>query len=96
VDDWTEQERLIETLNRLSDRMDAMVEHQDSKNHIQVTHTQAGPTGLLAAAVTACFCTIAMLILLAIIVLPELHDLRAWSDQYRGQINKLQQHEVKP
>jgi hypothetical protein len=87
------------TIPELVGRIDgliALLESQDNgRNHVTVTHTQAGMGTWGAAAVTACFFSALLVIAFAIVVIPELHDLKAWSDQYRGQINTLQ-NEIKP
>lgn len=77
-------------IDKLVDRMDAFLDHQQGGNVQTVIHksTGIGPWG--AAAVTACFMTFLGMILLAIVVIPELHDLKAWSDIYRSKIYALE------
>lgn len=54
-----------------------------------VVHRSEGPGPLLAAAIAVCFCTILGLILFAIWVVPEVHDLKAWQDTLRQQVAQL-------
>lgn len=78
------------SLNKLADRMDVFLDHHQGGNVQTVIHKSAGIGPWGAAAVTACFFTAMMLIGFALIVLPELHDHKAWIDLYRGQIAKVQ------
>lgn len=57
-----------------------------------VVHQQAGMGAWSIAAVVACFFTFLGLILFAMVVIPELHDLKAWSDIYRSKIYTLEKH----
>lgn len=78
------------SLNKLADRMDLFLDHHQGGNVQTVIHKSAGIGAWGAAAVTACFMTFMGMILLAIVVIPELHDLKAWSDIYRSKIYALE------
>lgn len=78
-------------VERLVTRMDTYLDNQQtSAQTTTVIHRTAGVGPWAAAAITACFFTAIMLVGFAMIVLPELHDHKAWIDLYRGQISKNQ------
>ena len=83
VDDLEDYERLVEVLGRLSDRLDDI---QSSRNAINVTHTQSGIGNWATAAIVACFCTWFGLILMMF----DLHDLRAWVDVLKQRVTMLE------
>lgn len=76
---------LINTVERLSSDIDKLIRAENSQTQV-VIHKQAGPGGLLAAAITACFASWIALILFAM----EIHDLRAWRDIHQNHINALE------
>jgi hypothetical protein len=55
-----------------------------------VIHKNEGLGSWGVAGVVACFFTVLMMILSAIIFVPEIHDLRAWHDIDRKDIARLQ------
>jgi hypothetical protein len=67
-----------------------LVNRDTNTNTTTVIHKTAGMGHWGAAAVTACFLTFLGLILFAMVVIPELHDLKAWSDIYRSKIYTLE------
>lgn len=82
-----------DTIPELVSRIDgliAILEAQDNKSHITVTHTQAGLSGWNVAAVCACFFTMFALIIALIVIVPDVHDLRAWRDIFSGKIARLE------
>lgn len=78
-------------IDALVGRIDALLERESERNHITVTHTQAGMSGWSIAAVVACFFTSVMLLGLAMVVLPEIHDLRAWESIYGRDLAAVKQ-----
>lgn len=79
---------LVDQVNALVGKMDAVIETRGS-NTQTVIHKTAGLGPWGAAAVTACFFTFLGLILLAMLILPDIHDLKAWSDIYRTRIQEI-------
>lgn len=79
---------LVDQVNALVGKMDAVIER--GGNTQTVIHKTAGLGPWAAAAVTACFFTFLGLILLAVALVPEIHDLRAWNDINRAKIAKLE------
>jgi len=79
---------LVDQVNALCASMAAAMENRGN-NTQTVIHKTAGLGPWGAAAVTACFFTFLGLILLAIMILPDLHDLKAWSDIYRTRIQEI-------
>lgn len=78
---------LVDQVNALVGKMDAVIER--GGNTQTVIHKTAGIGPWGAAAVTACFFTFLGLILLAMLILPDIHDLKAWSDIYRTRIQEI-------
>lgn len=76
---------LVDQVNALLGRMDDVL-RQDRSQTQTVIHRTAGMGPWGAAAVTACMFTFLGLILLAVVVVPEVHDLRAWNDIIRAKI----------
>jgi len=70
--------------------LELVTELRQNRHGITVTHTQSGLSGWNIAAVTACFFTSLMLIALAIIIIPDIHDLRAWRDIHSAKIARLE------
>lgn len=82
---------LVDQVNSLLSKMDAVLENRGNNSQtVEVTHKTAGMGPWAAAAVTACFFTFLGLILLAVVILPDLHDLQAWQDIMRSKIAKLE------
>ena len=74
-------------VDALVDRIDALLDAQmKGGNEITVTHTQSGMSAWGAAAITACFCTWFGLIL----VMLDMHDMRAWMDILKQRITLLE------
>ncbi len=80
---------LVDQVNALLGRMDEVLRH-DRGNVQTVIHKTAGMGAWGSAAVTACMFTFLGLILLAVVVVPEVHDLRAWNDIIRAKISRLE------
>ncbi len=80
---------LVDQVNTLCAKMAAAMEARGN-NTQTVIHKTAGMGPWAAAAVTACFFTFLGLILLAVVILPDLHDLQAWQDIMRQKIAKLE------
>lgn len=79
-------------IDALVDRIDALLDYQQNgKNAITVTHTQTGLGAWGAAAVTACFFSTLIVIALAIVIIPEIHDLRAWQTIFGRDISAMKQ-----
>ena len=72
-------------------RLDSLIELQQARNSIVVTHTQAGMGVWGAVAVTACLFTTLMVISLAIVILPDIHDLKAWENVFGRDIAAMKQ-----
>ena len=83
---------LVDQVNALLGKMDEVLK-ADRGNTQTVIHKTAGMGPWGAAAVTACMFTFLGLIGLAVVLIPELHDLRAWNDINRAKIARL---EAKP
>lgn len=82
---------LVDQVNSLLSKMDAVLENRGNNSQtVEVTHKTAGMGPWAAAAVTACFFTFLGLILLAILILPDLHDMKAWQDVMRQKITRLE------
>lgn len=79
-------EHYAQKMTDLVGRIDALIEIQQARNTIQVTHTQTGMSAWAAAAVVACFCTWFGLIM----VMFDLHDMRAWVDILRQRVTILE------
>lgn len=80
---------LYVALQRTNDIVESLADVLQSTrtgNTQTVIHKTEGMGAWGAAAVTACFCTWFGLVLLMF----DLHDLRAWVDTYRAQIAQLQ------
>lgn len=61
------------------------------KGQVQtVIHKTQGMTAWSVAAVVSCFFTILLVVLLAIIFVPDLHDLKAWQDILRKDVARIQ------
>lgn len=92
----TRADLAIDTVNQLCASLDAAMAEfrelvkQRGNNTQTVIHKTAGMGPWAAAAVTACFFTFLGLILLAVVILPDLHDLQAWQDIMRQKIAKLE------
>ena len=78
---------LVDQVNALVGKVDAVIDR--GGNTQTVIHKTAGMGPWAAAAVTACFFTFLGLILLAMLILPDIHDLKAWSDIYRTRIQEI-------
>ena len=79
-------------VDALVDRIDALLDSQArGQNAITVTHTQAGMGPWGAVAVTACLFTTLMVIALAIVILPDIHDLKAWQGVYGRDLSAMKQ-----
>lgn len=85
---------LIDQVNALCARMDAVLA-SDRGNTQTVVHKTAGMGAWGAAAVTACMFTFLGLILLSVVMIPEIHDLRAWNDILRSKAAKLESFHAK-
>lgn len=69
----------------------AFKEQGFGNSHTQtVVHQHSGMSTWGAVAVTSCIFTFLGLILFSLVVIPELHDLKAWSDVYRSKIYALE------
>lgn len=66
------------------------LKEQHGGNTQTIVHHQAGMSVWGAVAVTSCIFTFLGLILFSLVVIPELHDLRAWSDIFRSKIYALE------
>jgi len=64
---------------------------RQERHGITVTHTQAGMGHWGAVAVTACLFTTLMVIALAIVILPDIHDLKAWQNVFGRDIAAMKQ-----
>lgn len=84
---------LAQKVDSLVGRIDAMLERIDKgSGHVQrVTVETKGMGAWAAAAVTACFFTSLMLIGLAIVIIPEVHDLRAWETIFGRDLAAMKQ-----
>ena len=87
---------LIDQITQLSEIVERSI-HQDNQRHTQtVVHKTAGPGGLLAAAVTACFCTLFFLVIVVLMTNKDqerqdgqIRDLQAWKDVHSNDISAL-------
>lgn len=87
--DTVRTDLLIDQVNALCARMDTLLAADRGQTQT-VIHKTAGMGAWGAAAVTACMFTFLGLILLAVVVVPEVHDLRAWNDILRAKTAKLE------
>jgi hypothetical protein len=86
---------LVDQINSLTESVGRLI-NQDSKksgNTTTVIHKTVGfgnwGVAALVAAIVACFATWAIIGILAMIFVPEIHDLRAWHDIDRKEIAQL-------
>lgn len=86
--DTVKVDLLVDQVNALLTKMDQVMErgHQSQT----VIHKSEGMGAWGAAAVTACCFTFLGLILFAFIVLPDVHDLKAYQQNHEKRINKLE------
>lgn len=82
---------LVDQVNVLCAKFDQYIDHKPGNSQTVVTHRTEGMSPWAGAAMAACFFTFLGLILFALIVIPEIHDLKAWSDVYRGGISILEE-----
>ncbi|HKS95553.1 MAG TPA: hypothetical protein VJV74_05400 [Terriglobia bacterium] len=94
---------LAEKIDQLTARVGELVKllaEDQGRGHVQkVIHQTQGMGAWGAAAVTACFFTSLMLIGLSIVVIPDLHDLKAWESIFGRDLAAIKQqiqHEAKP
>ena len=83
-------EHYAHQIDSLVGRLDALIELQQNRNHFVVTQKQEGLGGWNIAAVCACFFTMFALIIALIVIIPEVHDLRAWRDIHSAKIARLE------
>jgi hypothetical protein len=81
---------LVDQVNLLCSKFDEMIERAPPGQIVTVTHRTHGIGAWTAAAVTACFFTFLGLILVAIMLVPDVHDLQAWSDILRSKVARLE------
>lgn len=97
-DSTTRADLAIDMVNQLCAKVDVSMEEfrelvkqrGGNTQKFEATVKTAGMGPWAAAAVTACFFTFLGLILLAVVILPDLHDLQAWQDIMRQKIAKLE------
>lgn len=75
---------------RLGDILDHLERLGTNSNVQRVIVQQAGIAPLQIAAVCACFFTMFALIIALIVIVPDVHDLRAWRDIHSAKIAKLE------
>ena len=87
---------LIDQVNTLCEKFDAVLQH-DRGNTQTVIHRTAGVGPWVAAAVTACFCTLFGLLFLAYdfgerhnAVTNDIRDLKAWQQIHEKRLNQLE------
>jgi hypothetical protein len=92
MDDSTDEDVLREQTERLAD----LVARLGGSNVQTVIHKQAGPGGLLAAAITACFCTLILLVIVVFLwqrdidrIEAQIRDHQAWIGVYGNDLAKL-------
>ena len=61
-----------------------------SGNTQTIVHRSEGMGAWGAAAVVACFLTYLTLIVFAIYIIPEVHDVKAWNEVLRGKVAKFE------
>lgn len=81
---------LIDQINRLTEGLDKAVNFEPHSHNYTVTHSSEGMGAWGTAAVTACFFTFLGLILFAVWVIPNVHDLMAWRDIHQNHISALE------
>jgi hypothetical protein len=81
---------VVDQVNALCAKIDQYMDRAPPGQNVHVTHRTPGMSAGMAAAVTACFFTFLGLILLAIVLIPDVHDLQAWSDILRAKVAKLE------
>lgn len=77
-------------VQKLTDRMDAYLDHQTTANTNTVIHKTEGVGTWVAAAITACFMTYLALILMGVWTFFQVNDLRAWRDVHAAKIAVLE------
>jgi len=77
-------------VSRLETVVEKFLQLHEGRNTQTVIHKTEGMGAWGAAAVTACFFTMLALVLFALVVLPDLHDIKAWQDIMRQKISKLE------
>jgi hypothetical protein len=80
-----------ERIDSLVDRLDSLIEMQASRNHFVVTNKQEGATGLVAAAITACFLTYLSLIIFAVWNVIQISNLVSWEGVYGRDLSAIKQ-----
>lgn len=80
-----------EQIDNLVGRLDSLIELQQSRNHFVVTNKQEGATGLVAAAITACFLTYLSLIIFAVWNVIQISNLVSWEGVYGRELSAVKQ-----
>jgi hypothetical protein len=85
---------LTSALENFTQRLEESSSHGQTQT---IIHTQAGPSGLLWAAITACFLTYAALIIFAVWTIgdrkeqrDDLRDVKAWNEVLRQKVAKIE------
>lgn len=65
-----------------------IVHTQRNSNTQTIVHQGMGMWGI--AAIVACFATWVMLIVMYLLIVPDIHDVKAWQDILRKDVAKLQ------
>lgn len=78
-----------------SEKFDKLIDKIDARNNNtqKIELTTAGPGPLLASAITACFCSMFMIILIAMwvgFIYDDVRDLKAWQQIHEKRINALE------
>ena len=92
-------ESIAESIVEAIDKMEVFADVLTSKgNTTTVIHKTEGMGAWGSAAVVACFLTYLSLIIFAIYIIPEVHNVKAWNEVLRGKVAKFeaQQLEKKP
>lgn len=92
---WHEAEDKINQTTEKLERLIGTVERASRAfgNTQTVIHKSEGPGPLLAASIAVCGCTLLMMVLLVVWLVPEIHDMKAWQDILRKDVARLQAEE---
>lgn len=81
---------LIDQVNDLTKAVQEVIKSGEGRQVQTVIHKTAGMQPLIAIAIVACLFTWVLMIVLAVIFVPDIHDLQAWHDIDRKDIARLQ------
>lgn len=87
-----EEGEFIKKLDLLANRLDRLAEiserlvSKDTSTQVVHIHKTEGVTNWGTAAIVACFCTWLFIIVFSVIIVADIHDIKAWSDINKNDI----------